>query len=177
MKRSVASAFSKTTLVELEPFTDVYIKILERKLEGLHGQVIDFGTWLHWYAFDVITSITFSRRQGFMEKESDIDGIIHATEGRLLYNSVIGEEPWLHSFLLGNRFVATIARRMPFVSRLSSVASIVRFAATQVERHASESSDATGDTPRTLLDRFKSPRNDKVQLSDADLLNHASGNV
>jgi hypothetical protein len=53
-----------TSLVELEPLTDICIAILEKKLDELQDQSIDFGTWLHWYAFDVITSITpASRRQ------------------------------------------------------------------------------------------------------------------
>lgn len=62
--------------------------------------VADFG--VSRYAFDVITSVTFSNRIGFMEQEMDVQGIINAIEGRLAYNSVIGEAPVLHKYLLGN---------------------------------------------------------------------------
>lgn len=104
LKRPVANAYSMGTMVDLEPLTDSCIKILEDKLDGMQHRDIDLGTWLHWYAFDVITSITFSNRLGFMEQETDVGGIIEAIEGRLMYNSVIGQAPYLDDFLLGNRF-------------------------------------------------------------------------
>ncbi|KAJ4502662.1 hypothetical protein HRR83_008960 [Exophiala dermatitidis] len=102
LKRPVANAYSMSTLVELEPMTDDCIDIFQTKLDSKQGKDIDFGEWLQWYAFDVITSVTFSNRIGFMEQEMDVQGIINAIEGRLAYNSVIGEAPVLHKYLLGN---------------------------------------------------------------------------
>jgi hypothetical protein len=40
--------------------------------------------------FDVITAMTFSERLGFLDRGEDVQGIISAIEGRLLYNSIIG---------------------------------------------------------------------------------------
>jgi hypothetical protein len=54
----------------------------------------------------VISSITFSNRLGFMEQERDINNIIAAIEGRLVYNSIIGQAPWLHKYLFGNTIIA-----------------------------------------------------------------------
>ncbi|KAL2410861.1 hypothetical protein ABEF91_000066 [Exophiala dermatitidis] len=85
LKRPVANAYSMSTL-----------------LDSKQGKDFDFGEWLQWYAFDVITSVTFSNRIGFMEQEMDVQGIINAIEGRLAYNSVVGEAPVLHKYLLGN---------------------------------------------------------------------------
>ncbi|KAL2414082.1 Cytochrome P450 monooxygenase [Exophiala dermatitidis] len=102
LKRPVANAYSMSTLVELEPMTDDCIDIFQTKLDSKQGKDIDFGEWLQWYAFDVITSVTFSNRIGFMEQEMDVQGIINAIEGRLAYNSVVGEAPVLHKYLLGN---------------------------------------------------------------------------
>jgi Cytochrome P450 len=98
LKRPVANAYWIGTMVELETPTDVCIQILERKLDVIQGQDIDFATGLHWYAFDVITSITFSNRLGFMEQEKDVGSIVEAIEGRLMYNSVVGQVPHLHDF-------------------------------------------------------------------------------
>lgn len=177
LKRPVASAFSMTSLVELEPLTDICIEILISKLNRKQGQSVDFGTWLHWYAFDVITSLTFSTRQGFMETETDVDGIINAIEGRLVYNSIIGQVPFLHKFLLGNNFIAACAQAVPLVAKLNTVRSIVKFAASQLEKRTMGKSLSSNDQNHDLLDRFRRVRDSEEVMTNGDLLNHAASNV
>ena len=166
-----------TSLVELEPMTDDCIQILVKKLDGMQDRRIDLGTWLHWYAFDVITSITFSTRQGFMENETDIDGIINAIEGRLIYNSVVGEMPSLHNFLLGNRFIAAFANRIPAVARLNSSRSIVTFAASQLERYDTEKPTKSAEESRDILARLKKVRDNGEVMPERDVLTHTAGNM
>lgn len=166
-----------SSLVELEPLTDICIEILERKFGGLEHRSIDFGTWLHWYAFDVITSITFSTRQGFMEREVDVDGIINAIEGRLVYNSIVGEAPVLHKFLLGNNIIAACTKHIPPLARLGSVRSIVKFASSQLDRRTETRSAMSDDQPCDLLARFKLIRNSEEVMTNGDLLNHATANM
>ncbi|KAH4036417.1 hypothetical protein HBI09_072710 [Parastagonospora nodorum] len=176
LKRPVANAYSMTSLVELEPMTDVCIKILEKKFERFQGQGIDLGEWLHWYAFDVITSITFSNCMGFMESEQDISGIIRAIEGRLFYNSIVGQVPALHKFLLGNRFVSRIANLLPSVRRLNTTHFIVDFARTQLSRYQTVGSSS--DDLKDMLARFKRSNKDGGQAMTSDeLLSHATGNI
>ena len=175
LKRPVANAYSMGTMVELEPLTNVCIKILEGKLEGLQAREIDFGTWLHWYAFDVINSITFSNRLGFMEQEKDVGGIIEAIEGRLMYNSVIGQAPYLHDVLLGNRVIEKIANLVPALARLNKARYIVQFAATQLDRYKSK--EAASVEYRDMLDRFKRHKDGVEVMSEKELLSHASSNI
>jgi cytochrome P450 len=175
LKRPVAGAYAMSTLVELEPLTDSCIKILEDKFERLQGQVIDLGTWVHWYAFDVITSITFSNRLGFMEKEEDVGGIIEAIEGRLMYNSVIGQTPLLHDFLLGNKVVEYIANFIPPIARLNKARYIVQFAAKQLERY--QNKDSANLDYRDMLDRFKRFKDGAEVINDNELLSHAASNI
>ena len=66
-RRPVSAAYSMSAMKELEPMNDECSAILTAKLDGLVGKEIDLGEWLHWYAFDVITTIAFSNRLGFME--------------------------------------------------------------------------------------------------------------
>lgn len=119
MKRPVAHAYSMSTMLELEPQVNVCVSILERKLEGIQGKATDFGRWLHFFAWDVISSIAFSNNLGFMEQEKDVDGIIAALEGRQMYNSTIGQSPLLHRLLLGNSLVEYLANIIPVVARFS----------------------------------------------------------
>ncbi|KAF4443309.1 putative P450 monooxygenase [Fusarium austroafricanum] len=174
-KRQVAHAFSMSAMIELEPMTDDCIKILQDKLDNLDGRELDFGEWLHWYAFDVITSVTFSNRMGFMQEERDIAGIISAIEGRLNYNSVVGEMPYLHNFLLGHPLVSWIANWIPPVAKLNSSGYIVQFAATQLERYHSQ--DKNCSNSRDMLARFKYSRDGEEVLKYDELLTHASSNI
>lgn len=164
-----------SALVELEPMTDTCIEILQRKLDDMPGQVIDFGQWLQWYAFDVITSVTFSNRMGFMEQAKDISGIIDAIEGRLAYNSIIGEAPALHNLLLGNPLVASLAKWIPFLNRLNSSRLVVQFAEKQLERYSTI--EKPTDSLRDMLARFKRSRDGETVMTDEDLLSHASSNM
>ena len=175
LKRPVANAYSMSALVELEPMTNDCITILEKKFAGMPGKDVDLGEWLQWYAFDVITSITFSNRLGFMEEEKDVAGIINAIEGRLAYNSVIGEAPTLHKFLLGNTVVRSLANQIPALARLNSARYIVTFAARQLERY--KSTDKSVDDLRDMLARFKRSRDGEEVMTDRDLLSHASSNM
>ena len=175
LKRPVANAYSMGTMVELEPLTDVCIKILEKKLDAVQGQDIDFGTWLHWYAFDVITSITFSNRLGFMEQEKDVGDIIESIEGRLMYNSVIGQAPYLHDLLLGNQFVEHLANSIPALARMNKARYIVQFAAKQLDRYKSK--DAASLDYRDMLDRFRRHKDGVEVMTEKELLSHASSNI
>lgn len=174
-KRPVANAFSMSALRELEPMNDACSAILVRKLRERCRQDIDLGTWLHWYAFDVISSITFSNRLGFMEEERDVGNIIEAIEGRLVYNSIIGQAPWLHKFLFGNAIVAYMANAIPSVAVMNSSKFIVSFAAKQLERYQGKDSKS-GAIP-DMLDRFKRFKDGEQVMSDSELLTHAVSNI
>jgi hypothetical protein len=176
MKRRVANAFSMSTMLELEPLTDSCIQILEAKLIHLQDRDIDLGTWLHWYAFDVITSITFSNRLGFMEQEKDVGSIIAAIEGRLKYNSTIGQLPSLHQLLLGNRMIEYVAKCIPSIRRLSSARYIATFAARQVDRYRERGHLQIGY--RDMLDRFRRlSSGDTDIMSEKELLSHTATNI
>ncbi|OQV09444.1 hypothetical protein CLAIMM_13564, partial [Cladophialophora immunda] len=174
LKRPVGAAYALSSLLDFEPLADDCTRILQGKLDGLQGKPIDFGTWLHWYAFDVISSITFSNRLGFMEREEDVNGIIAAIEGRLFYNSIVGEVPSLHKWLLGNSTLSRLADMVPAIKRLNSAAYIVQFAARQLEMRQ----DAKAQHGRSdMVDKFKTTRDGEEVMSAKELLGHASSNV
>jgi hypothetical protein len=172
----VASAYSTSTLKEFEPLVDECIRIFEGKLTNMEGTDFDLGKWLHWFAFDVISSITFSNRLGFMEQEEDVGGIIDAIEGRLAYNAVVGQVPMMRHLLLGNRLFATFANKLRIFARLNSAGYIVQFAAKQLERYQ-DTHDLSQDKHKDILARFKRSRDGESIMSNAELLSHASSNM
>ncbi|CAK1356289.1 hypothetical protein CB0940_00090 [Cercospora beticola] len=114
---------------------DACSAMVVQKFNRLVGQDIDLGTWLHWYAFDTITSITFSNTLGFMEQERDIDRILESVEGRLMFNSVIGQASYLHKYLFGSTLVSKLANLTPSLRIMNTSKYIVAFAAKQLQRY------------------------------------------
>jgi hypothetical protein len=82
LRRAVSGAFSMSTLIQYELFVDdtvdVFIEQLDKRFEGKKGPdgLIDFPTWLQYYAFDQIGELSYSSRHGFLESGKDADGII-----------------------------------------------------------------------------------------------------
>ncbi|KAL1846513.1 hypothetical protein Plec18170_009091 [Paecilomyces lecythidis] len=175
LKRPVAHAYAMSSLLELEPMADECCRIFEEKLDSMQDKPFDLGVWLQWYAFDVISSITFSNRFDFMKNEEDVAGIIGAIEGRLMYNSVIGQVPSLHPWLLGNSIVARIATAIPGIARLASARYLSSFSKKQLDRY--RSADSSSFKYRDMLARFKRTVNDNVVMADPELLSHATSNI
>ena len=95
--------FSMTNLRNYEQPVDECTEVLMRMLNDVEGQAIDFTEWFQWYAFDVISNITFQKRLGFLDKKDDVLGMIRGQRFSSQYLAVIGQLPWLHPYLMGNR--------------------------------------------------------------------------
>ena len=173
MKRSIAQAFSMSTLVVLEPMTNECIRVFMRKMYEHQGEPIDFGVWLQWYAFDVITSLTFSNSMGFMEREEDVSGIINALDQRHVYTATIGEAPWLHKLLLGGSF-SWVLEMMPYFEAFGASRHVTAFASRQVERY--KVSESKQDELKDMLARFRGDGTSET-MNDVDLLRHAASNM
>lgn len=183
-RRPVSAAYSMSTMKELEPMNDECSAILISKLDGLVGKEIDLGDWLHWYAFDVITTIAFSNRLGFMESQSDVQGVIKALSTRLKYNTTIGQAPYLHKYLAGNRLLGYLAsnRILGWVislfrdnNTLNPTKYLIGFITQQVNRH--DSKDPSTMQFKDLLGRFKRFKDGEKVMDDKELMSHAASNV
>lgn len=103
MKKPIASIYSMSTLVEFEPYVDTTIEFFLRRLkvQSQTSEPCDLGTWLQWFAFDVMGEITFSKRLGFLDKAEDVDGIMAQIFSMFRYTA------WVRSILRGNLRIIT----------------------------------------------------------------------
>ncbi|TXC02463.1 hypothetical protein FocTR4_00014957, partial [Fusarium oxysporum f. sp. cubense] len=105
LRRSVSNAYAMSTLVQFEPFVDSttteFFKQLDQRYAN-QNDVLDFGTWLQYYAFDVIGELTYSKRLGFVDHGKDVDNTIGNLEWLLNYAAPVGQLPILDSLLLKN---------------------------------------------------------------------------
>ncbi|KAG9244294.1 cytochrome P450 [Calycina marina] len=121
LKKPIASTYSMTNLVSFEPFVDETIEVffgqLDRRfVEG--GRACDFGTWLQYFAFDVVGELTFSSRLGFLEGGRDIDNIMLDIWNWFEYVAVVGMMPWLDYLWVKNPIISRLrpAGYSPMVS-------------------------------------------------------------
>lgn len=97
MRRRIAKLYSLTNLLNYETFVDQCTATLEDKFRKfcIEQRPIEMGSFLQYYAFDVIGSITAGHPFGLMEREGD-DGIISQIHGATIYSSFIGVVPDVH---------------------------------------------------------------------------------
>ncbi|KAH6848218.1 cytochrome P450 [Chaetomium sp. MPI-CAGE-AT-0009] len=111
MKRPIAKYFSHGSVLALEPLMDKSINDLCDHLDrrftngSEKGTTCDLGEWIAYWAWDLITSITFSHPYGYMEKGCDFDGSIGNLDKTVDYFSTIGQMPFLDSVLDKNPIV------------------------------------------------------------------------
>lgn len=95
LRRAVSNAFAMTSLLQLEPLVDstitAFLQALDERFANKQGPegVCDLGTWLQFFAFDVIGELTFSKRLGFVDRGVDVEGIIGSLEASLNYAAVV----------------------------------------------------------------------------------------
>lgn len=104
VRKTVGGAFTTNSLLDYEPYIEEssaeLIRILKEK------PIIDIGLWLQFYAMDVLMRIAFSDSPGFMDKGSDVDGILYAVMDRFDHWGRWGAMPGM-DYLLNKSYWAT----------------------------------------------------------------------
>lgn len=112
-KRVANGPYSMAAMQKLSPFIDDTIELLVTKLEGIAGGDrskgggkgkgrLDLGDWLHYFAFDVLGEVAFSRKFGFLHEGRDVEGAIRAIDDSQRYNGIVGQVPQLDMLLRRN---------------------------------------------------------------------------
>ncbi|GKT65505.1 pisatin demethylase [Colletotrichum tofieldiae] len=110
-KKKVANLpYSMAAMQQLGPFIDDTIDLLVTKLGGFETQPMEYkahnsvnlGTWLHYFAFDVLGEVAFSRSFGFLAEGKDLEGAIATIDRSQAYNGIVGQVPWVDHLLRRN---------------------------------------------------------------------------
>jgi hypothetical protein len=70
-----------TILLPFEPFVDEILEVVFKQLDERYVKsqaTFDLGDWLQYFAFDVMGTMTFSERYGFLETGADVNGMLGA---------------------------------------------------------------------------------------------------
>jgi cytochrome P450 len=170
IKRPIGSIYSMTTSLDFEHVIDDNIKQL---LTGLRGyaasnKACKIGDWMAYFAFDFILQATFSRRWGFMEAGSDIDGMLAVLDLQFLYISTMGAMPWLDNLLLKNPLLLML---------IKTPNTLVDFASDQVRSRLSGKNSHAGKQPDYLARFIAARESHPEHVSDLQLMTYAATNV
>ena len=125
----------------------------------------------------MVGELTFARKLGFLEKGSDVDGMMAAIEGMLLYASQIGQVPEMHWWLLGNPLFTAL---MPAMETWNQV---VMFTLKAVNSRTKMSRDGElevedGSVGNDMLSKWAAVKAfDPLKMSTRDVIVHLSTNV
>ncbi|KAF3771152.1 cytochrome P450 [Cryphonectria parasitica EP155] len=79
LRTPISSLYSTSHLLTFEPFVDdvtgIFFEQLDRRFAKT-GAPLDIGRWLQFWAYDLMGTMTFSKRYGFLETGEDINGLM-----------------------------------------------------------------------------------------------------
>jgi hypothetical protein len=79
IKSPIAPFFSMTSTTSFEVLVEDVLKCLVKQFDQRfvgNCQVFDLGQWLQFFAFDVMGTLTFSKRYGFLDQGRDVEGML-----------------------------------------------------------------------------------------------------
>ncbi|KAI9035581.1 cytochrome P450 [Aspergillus affinis] len=178
-KRPIASAFSMTAMLEIEPAvdscTDIFLTQIRKTIDA--QEPIDLATWLQYYAFDVVGEMCFAQKFGFLQQGRDVDGMIKAIRGMIQYAAVCGQIPEAHQVLLGNSLFPLVMPQMELWNK------VVMFTLKAINSRGSLQRDGEMEKTATeggkdMMSRWMAMHEeDPTKLSTRDLIVHLSTNV
>jgi cytochrome P450 len=178
-KRLVANAYSLSSLLEMEPGVDSCTQIFLDKLGSFADRKapVDLGAWLQYYSFDVVGEFVFAKKLGFLEEGRDVDGMIVAIQGMLVYASLCGQVPEMHHILLGNPLFPI------FLPQMETWNSVVTFSLKAINSRSSLKRD--GELEKEDLEAGKDMMSKWMavhhlnpdKMTSTDVMVHLSANV
>ncbi|OCL02955.1 putative cytochrome P450 oxidoreductase [Glonium stellatum] len=98
LKIPIAPLYSLSNVVTFESFVDEVLQVLCHQLDKRFVEsqaTFDLGNWLQYFAFDLMGTMTFSKRYGLLETGTDINGMLGAIWEFMLTIAPMTQIPWL----------------------------------------------------------------------------------
>lgn len=95
-KRHASNPYSMATMHTMTGYIEDTERLLMSKLDAMcqsRDQHCNLGDYLHYFAFDVLGEIAFSRKFGFLEAGYDLERAIKTIDDMQWYDGIIGQIP------------------------------------------------------------------------------------
>jgi cytochrome P450 len=116
MKRFAATPYSLANMQKMTRSIEDVVALLVDTLKVFQEtESVDLGNSLHWFAFDVLGEVAFSRRFGFLAEGKDVEGQIKSIDNVQWYDGIVGQVPWWDMWLRQNPLKPYFAPLLPFL--------------------------------------------------------------
>lgn len=101
LRRKFQATYSMSSLVSYEAYVDSCIDVLCKRFEEFaeNGEEVDLAHWMLCYAADAVSTITYSKRMGFLDAGEDIGDLFKNLHGNILYSTLVGIYAWIHPII------------------------------------------------------------------------------
>ncbi|KHN98028.1 Cytochrome P450 [Metarhizium album ARSEF 1941] len=155
LKKPVAQIFSLSNVVTFESLVDDVLHVVAKQFDGrfcANDEIFDLSEWLQFFAFDVMGTLTFNKRYGFLEEGKDVGGKLDAVWLFMKQAAPMMQVPWLDKILYKNRVVDSL-RQTPGNSLLGFVGDTIRERQSRLKAEAKEHAELQNER-RDFLDRY-----------------------
>jgi len=153
IKSPIAPLFSMSNTLPLEVFVNKTISAMTEQLDKrfVDSQAtFDLADWLQYFAFDVMGTLTFSKRYGFLEQGKDVNDMLSTIWTYMKTAAPMTQIPWFDDVWYKNSFTAMFRKTTGF-SILSIVGKYIG-ERTEARRSGKGAEDGLGD--RDMLSQF-----------------------
>ncbi|RYO80320.1 hypothetical protein DL764_009911 [Monosporascus ibericus] len=98
LKTPIAPLFTPANAPAYEGHVNEVLAVLEQKLDSKflnNHEIFNLGEWLQFFAFDVMGTLTFSRRYGFLENGKDVNGMLSTIVDFMRKSAPVPQLDWL----------------------------------------------------------------------------------
>ncbi|KAL9107920.1 MAG: hypothetical protein Q9227_007242 [Pyrenula ochraceoflavens] len=172
-KRVASMPYSMKAMQSLTGYVEDTIDLLRRKVNDFAKnpeKPMDLGDWLHYFAFDVLGEVAFSRKFGFLQAGYDLEGAIKTIDDSQWYNGIVGQVPFFDRFLRRN----PLWQYVPFLSTKNAL--ITRMARSEMEDRSKSGSVKT-DRMDLLGQLMKGHADKPDQFGEGDVFAVAHGAI
>ncbi|KFA67838.1 hypothetical protein S40285_08745 [Stachybotrys chlorohalonatus IBT 40285] len=153
IKSPIAPLFSLSNTLPLEVFVNKTISVMIEQLDQrfVDSQVVfELADWLQFFAFDVMGTLTFPKRYGFLEQGQDVNNMLSTIWTYMKTAAPVTQIPWFDEIWYKNSFTAIFRKTTGF-----SILGIVgKFIADRTEARENGKGAEDGNGERDLLSQF-----------------------
>ncbi|EPE27455.1 Cytochrome P450 [Glarea lozoyensis ATCC 20868] len=169
LKSPIAPIFSPTSATLFEPLVDDVLQCLLNQLDtrfAANGEVLNLGAWVQFFAFDVMGTMTFSKRYGFLDNGRDVGGMLSTIVDFMRSAAPMTQVPWLDRIMRKNLIADTFRQIFNQTASLS-ILGFVGDAIKEKRASLANGTDKVGDKTSTKKDFLS--RYIELQESSAEI--------
>lgn len=176
LRRMVSNGFSMSNIAQYEACINETALVFLAQTDALYAAIpknrtCDLKLWLQFFAFDVITQVTYSRRVGFIDEHRDVDGIIAWLDRLFDYSAPVGQMPFLDRLLVKNPVLTWLSKHgwldnSSGTARFSKARMAERLAEIEQRRRNITGEPEIDDRADLLTMFLKTQRDDKTGFFD-----------